>query len=36
VVNAVIGFVTEWKAETALDALRKQTVSVAHVLRDGY
>ena len=35
VVNAVIGFVTEWKAETALDALRKQTVSVAHVLRDG-
>ena len=35
VVNAVIGFVTEWKAETALEALRKQTVSVAHVLRDG-
>ena len=35
VVNAVIGFVTEWKAETALEALRKQTESIAHVLRDG-
>ena len=35
VVNAVIGFVTEWKAEAALDALRKQTVPVAHVLREG-
>ncbi|MEO5567900.1 MAG: HAD-IC family P-type ATPase, partial [Gemmatimonadaceae bacterium] len=34
VLNAVIGFVTEWKAETALDALRKETVPVAHVLRD--
>jgi len=34
-VNAIIGFVTEWKAEAALGALRKQTVSVAHVLRDG-
>ena len=35
VLNAVIGFVTEWKAESALDALRKETVPVAHVLRDG-
>ena len=35
VLNAVIGFLTEWKAEQALAALRKQTVPVAHVLRDG-
>jgi len=35
VVNAVIGFVTEWKAEAALNALRKQAVPVAHVLREG-
>ncbi|MCY7355075.1 MAG: heavy metal translocating P-type ATPase [Lysobacter sp.] len=35
VLNAAIGFVTEWKAEAALDALRKQTVPVAHVLREG-
>jgi len=34
VLNAVIGFLTEWKAEAALDALRKQTVAVAHVVRD--
>jgi P-type Ca2+ transporter type 2C len=32
--NAVIGFLTEWKAEAALDALRKQIVAVAHVVRD--
>ncbi|HZM33294.1 MAG TPA: HAD-IC family P-type ATPase [Burkholderiales bacterium] len=35
VLNAVIGFLTEWKAEAALDALRKQTVALAHVLREG-
>jgi Ca2+-transporting ATPase len=35
VLNAVIGFITEWKAEAALDALRKHTVSVAHVIREG-
>ncbi len=35
VLNAVIGFVTEWKAEAALDSLRKRTVPVAHVLREG-
>jgi len=35
VLNAVIGFVTEWKAETALVVLRRQTVPVAHVLREG-
>ena len=35
VLNAAIGFLTEWKAEQALVGLRKQTVSVAHVVRDG-
>ena len=35
VLNAAIGFLTEWKAEQALAALRKQTVPVAHVVRDG-
>ena len=33
--NAVIGFGTEWRAKQALDGLRKQTVAVARVLRDG-
>ena len=33
VLNAVIGFVTEWKAEAALGALRKQAVPVAQALR---
>jgi Ca2+-transporting ATPase len=31
VLNAAIGFLTEWKAEQALTALRKQTSAVAHV-----
>ena len=35
VLNAAIGFLTEWKAEQALAALRKQSVPVAHVVRDG-
>ncbi len=35
VLNAVIGFVTEWKAARALEGLRKQSVSVARVIRDG-
>ncbi|MGH7267090.1 MAG: cation-translocating P-type ATPase [Candidatus Rokuibacteriota bacterium] len=35
VLNAAIGFLTEWKAEQALTALRKQTSAVAHVVRDG-
>ena len=35
VLNAGIGFLTEWKAEQALTALRKQAVRVAHVIRDG-
>jgi Ca2+-transporting ATPase len=35
VINAGIGFFTEWKAEQALSALQKQSVRVAHVIRDG-
>ncbi len=35
VLNAVIGFLTEWKAEVTLSALQHQTVPVAHVVRDG-
>ena len=35
VLNALIGFVTEWKAASALAGLRKQEVSVARVRRDG-
>jgi Ca2+-transporting ATPase len=34
VLNALIGFLTEWKADQALSALRGQTVPVAHVIRD--
>jgi Ca2+-transporting ATPase len=35
ILNAGIGFLTEWKAEVALSALQKQTVRVAHVIREG-
>jgi Ca2+-transporting ATPase len=35
VLYAVIGFVTEWKAASALAGLRKQTIAVSRVLRDG-
>ena len=35
VLNAPVGFLTEWKAEQALTALRKQISAVAHVVRDG-
>ncbi|MCE9606025.1 MAG: HAD-IC family P-type ATPase, partial [Planctomycetia bacterium] len=35
IINAAIGFLTEWKAEQALSALQKQAVRVAHVIRDG-
>ena len=35
VLNAAIGFLTEWKAERALSALQNQTVRVAHVIREG-
>ena len=33
VLNASIGFFTEWKAEQALSALQKQSVRIAHVIR---
>ena len=35
VLNAAIGFFTEWKAEQALAALKQQSVRVAQVIRDG-
>ncbi len=35
VLNAGIGFLTEWKASQALSALQKQSVRLAHVIRDG-
>ncbi len=35
VLNASIGFLTEWKASQALSALQKQSVRLAHVVRDG-
>ena len=35
VVNATIGFLTEWKAEQTLTALQKQTVRSARVVREG-
>ncbi len=35
VLNATIGFLTEWKAAQTLTALQKQTVRIARVVRDG-
>ncbi len=35
VINALVGFFTEWSAERSLVALRKQTAASAHVVRDG-
>ncbi|WP_295312145.1 cation-transporting P-type ATPase [Roseobacter sp.] len=35
ILNAVLGFVQEWKAETALTALRNMLAPMAMVLRDG-
>ncbi len=35
VVNAVLGFVQEWRAEGALDALREMAAPQARVLREG-
>ncbi len=34
-INALIGFLMEWKAESALSELRRQTVATAHVIREG-
>ncbi|HWO00144.1 MAG TPA: HAD-IC family P-type ATPase [Blastocatellia bacterium] len=36
VVNALVGFATEWKADRALDALRRQARASARVRRDGH
>ena len=36
VINALIGFFTEWKAELTLSALEKQVVPTAEVLRDSH
>jgi Ca2+-transporting ATPase len=35
VLNAAVGFLTEWKAEQALTALQRQAAPSAHVLREG-
>lgn len=36
VINATIGFITEWKAAQALSSLQQQAVKLAHVIRDGH
>ena len=35
IINAFVGFVTEWQARRALDALRRQGRTIARVRRDG-
>jgi Ca2+-transporting ATPase len=35
IINACVGFATEWKAGRALDALRKQTRAIARTRRNG-
>ncbi len=35
ILNALLGFVQEWRAERSLAALRDMVVSQAHVIRDG-
>jgi P-type Ca2+ transporter type 2C len=35
ILNALIGFFTEWKAQQTLAALRRQTSPIAQVIRDG-
>ena len=35
VLNAIIGFIQEYRAEKAMDALQKMATQVSHVLRDG-
>jgi len=35
VINAIVGFATEWQAGRALDALRRQARATARVRRDG-
>ena len=36
VINAIVGFATEWQAGRALDALRRQAKTVTRVRRDGF
>jgi len=36
IINAAVGFVTEWQAGRALDALRRQTRTTSRVRRDGF
>ena len=36
IINALVGFLTEWQANRALDALRRQSHTVTRVRRDGY
>ncbi|HWC77776.1 MAG TPA: HAD-IC family P-type ATPase [Blastocatellia bacterium] len=36
IINALVGFATEWQAERALDALRRQAHGTARVRRDGH
>ncbi|MCM3903911.1 MAG: cation-transporting P-type ATPase [Pyrinomonadaceae bacterium] len=36
VINALVGFATEWQAGRALDALRRQTRTIARVRREGF
>ena len=36
VINALIGFGTEWKAARALNSLRNSAIPMAHVRRDGH
>src|SRR6266542_965399 len=35
VINALVGFLTEWQANRALDALRRQTLTTTRVRREG-
>lgn len=35
-INSVVGFATEWKAERAIDALRRQARTTARLRRDGH
>ena len=36
VINALVGFITEWEANRAIDALRRQARTSARVRRDGH
>lgn len=35
IINALVGFLTEWQANRALDALRRRTLTTARVRREG-